>query len=902
MKTSASLLRRSMHNRSLLMVADMKLNNIKLKTALLATTVILLPHQILAQEDSEQNEGRAQAERFALQGLDVEEITVIGRYIPDEKRATSEISNILDAEAFTLAGDGDVAVALQRLPGLSLVGGKYVYVRGLGERYSSTLLNKSGVPSTEPLRKVVPLDIFPTAIIKDVLVQKTYSAAYPAEFAGGVIDIRTKSVPDEFVLEVGISGQYNTEATGKTGLGYDGSGVEIFGFGGSLRTIPDEILQDVTLASLTPEQLEAAGEAIPNVFSIDNEPLYPGVSFNVVYGDRFEVGDEGAFGFFAAVDYDINTRNRVGVRRDFNVDNSGPVENFNFAPEICERVGFEGGGDDCGLRQTNLDVALNGILSLGYEFNSSHSINYTGTVLRQSTKRSLIEKGIFAAERDALRTRSTIDFIESQVWTNQISGEHNIFLFGDSDTFQEAKINWRANISRSDRDVPLRRNTVYEFDDVLGEFLILARPDGNVTSYSALDEETREFGFDIEQPAYIGDYAIDFAAGFTYAEKERSFGLVRYNFAIPAGATTDLRRLAPEIIFGPANIGPDGIRLTEIFDASDFYDATFENIQGYFSADVELSEKARLSLGVRYEDSEQIVNTVDRTTLDPVQVTQLGEFYLPAATFTYEIIENMQIRLAYSQTITRPDLRELSVAPFIDDERNLTVRGNPELTITEIDNYDARFEWYFDAGESLTLGLFYKEFSNPIEQTVSAFGEGRLISYINGQSATLQGVEVELEKILFFQDWFDWQFLGTREVFMKANASYIDGETITAPENLGIVTNAVRSFQGQSEYLANFQLGWRDYDRGENLAFVLNYTGRRLSLLGVFGAPDEFESPPILLNFAYSKEFEVGGRPMTVSFEAENLLGESIDFRQAGLITEGYELGTTLSLGFKYSF
>lgn len=872
------------------MVTDMKLNNLNLKTALLATTGILLPSQVSAQEEIE------------LVQPSVEEITVLGRYIPDEKRATSEISNVLDAEAFTLAGDSDVAGALQRLPGLSLVGGKYVYVRGLGERYSATLLNNSGIPSTEPLRKVVPLDIFPTAIIEDVLVQKTYSAAYPAEFAGGVIDIRTKKVPDEFVLEIGLSGKYNTEATGKTGLSYDGSGAELFGFGGALRTIPNEILQDVTLASLTPDQLEAAGEAIPNIFSIDNEPLAPGVGFNIVYGDRFDVGDESAFGFFAAVDYDVNTRNRIGVRRDFNVDNSGPVENFNFAPEICERTGFEGGGDDCGLRQSNLDVALNGIFSLGYEFNSNHSINYTGTVLRQSTKRSLIEKGIFAAERDALRTRSTIDFIESQVWTNQLSGEHNISLFGDSDTFQEAKIEWRANISRSDRDAPLRRNTVYEFDDVLGEFLILARPDGNVTSYSALDEETREFGFDIEQPTYIGDYAIDFAAGFTYAEKERSFGLVRYNFAIPAGATTDLRRLAPEIIFGPANIDPNGIRLTEIFDASDFYDATFDNTQGYVSADVELSEKARLSLGLRYEDATQIVNTVDRTTLDPVQVQQLSEFYLPAATFTYEIIENMQVRLAYSQTITRPDLRELSVAPFIDDERNITVRGNPNLRVTEITNYDARFEWYFDAGESLTVGAFYKKFTNPIEQSVTAFGEGRLITYVNGQSATLQGVEVEVEKLLSFQDWFGWDWLGTREVFVKGNASYIDGETITAEADLGIVTNAVRAFQGQSEYLANFQLGWRDYDRGENLAFVLNYTGRRLSLLGVFGAPDEFESPPFLLNFAYSKDIYFGESPLTISFEAENILGDNIKYTQAGLITEGYELGTTLSLGFKYSF
>ncbi len=868
----------------------MKLNHRNFKRLLMASTVLMMPAEAFAQDQVE------------IPQPDIEEITVLGRYIPDEKRATSEIANVLDSEAFALAGDADISSALQRLPGLSLVGGKYVYVRGLGERYSSTLLNNSGIPSPEPLRKVVPLDIFPTSIIESVLVQKTFSPEYPAEFGGGVIDLRTKAVPDEFIFEVGISGQYNSEATGKDGLSYDGTGSEIFGFGGSRRNIPDEILQDVTLASLTEEELEAAGEALPNIWSIDGESLYPGAGLNFIVGDRFDVGDEGAFGFFAAVDYDVNTRNRVGVRRIVVTSDAGPVIRANFAPEVCESGEFENVDiDGCGLRQTNLDVALNGLLAFGYEFNSDHSISYTGTVLRQSTKRSLIEKGIFPLEED-IRTRSTIDWIESQVWTNQVSGEHFVPLFGDSDTFQQTEINWRANISRSDRDVPLRRNTVYEFDVNLGTDLILARPDSNTTIYNALDEETKEFGIDFVQPAYIADFPVDIIGGFTYADKDRSFGLVRYSFDIPRGSSRELRALAPEIIFGPANIGPDQIRLTEVFDASDFYTATFENVQAYLGADIELSPKARLAFGLRYEDSSQIVDTAERITLDPLRITQLGEFWLPSATFTYEIVENMQVRFAFSQTLNRPDMRELSTARFVDDERNLPVEGNPELRIAEIDNYDARFEWYFASGESLTIGAFYKKFTNPIEQSSRAFGEGRLLTYVNGETAELKGVEVEVEKILFFQDWFGWDWLGSREMFVKANGSYIDAETRTAEEDLGIVTNAVRPFQGQSEWLANLQFGWRDYDRGENLAVILNYTGRRLALVGVFENPDEFESPPIMLNVAYSKEFNVGDSLLELSVEAENLLGDEIEFSQNGVITEGYELGRTVSLGLKFKF
>ncbi len=872
------------------MVAKMTFIRNTFKSTLLASTVIFLPAAAFAQGYKPQ--------------LDVEEITVLGQFVPDEKRATSEIANVLDAAAFSKAGDSDIAVALQRLPGLSLVGGKYVYVRGLGDRYSSSLLNGSSVPSTEPLKKVVPLDIFPTALIENVLVQKTYSPEYPGEFAGGVIDIRTKTVPDEFVFEIGISGKYNSETTFKDGLSYDGTGSEIFGFGGSRRNIPQEILQDVTLASLSQEELAAAGRSLPNIWSIDGETSLPGAGFNFVLGNRYDVGSESALGFFTAVTYDIDTQNRTGTRSRFNNSNSGLVESSSFAPEVCDR--FEGGGDDCGFRQTNLNVSLNGIVSLGYEIDANHSLNYTGAVLRQSRKRSLIEKGVFTAERDQLRTSSTIDWIESQVWTNQITGDHLFSLFGDSDTFLETGITWRANISRSDRDVPLRRNTVYSFDENNQVFRTIARQDGNTTEYSALDEESKEFGLDFVQPTNIGEMTVDFKGGFTYLDKERSFGIVRYFFQFPAGANFELRELAPEIIFGPANIRPGGITLAEKFDASDFYTASLENKQAYLSADAQVSDRLRVAFGLRYEDATQIVDTVDRVELTPVQVTQVSEFWLPSATLTYEIVDNMQLRLAYSQTITRPDLRELSFAPFLDDDRNVLVRGNPELRVTEITNYDARFEWYFGSGESLTIGGFYKDFSNPIETSVELTGESPTYTYVNAESGTNKGVEIEVEKILFFQDWFDWKFLGEREFSLKVNGSYVDGQTETSEALQGNVTNRIRSFQGLSKWLANVQLGWEDYERRENVSLVLNYTSSRLGVIGTFGAPDEFEEPPITLDFVYKREFEVGANLLELSFEASNLLGDDIKFSQTSgtdtRVTEQYDLGRSISLGFKYKF
>ncbi|MFC3052770.1 TonB-dependent receptor domain-containing protein [Kordiimonas pumila] len=868
----------------------MKMNHNKFKSALLASTVLLVPGQAFAQDTAAQDRN------------DVEEITVQGRYIPDEKRATSEIANILDSESFSQAGDSDVAVALQRVPGLSVVGGKYVFVRGLGDRYSSTLLNGSSIPSPEPLRRVVPLDIFPTAMIENVLVQKTYSPEYPASFGGGVIDLRTKTIPDEFVLELGVGTKVNTASTFKKGLSYDGSGSEILGFGGSMRNIPKEILADVTLESLTPAELEAAGEALPNIWSIDEEKNLPGGSFNFLWGNRYDVGSESAWGFFAAVTYDVEQTNQFGFQKGFNTSNAGLVERYSFSPEVCDS--YDGAGDDCGTRQTEMEINLNGILSLGYEINANNSLNLTSMVLRQSKKTSLIQKGFTASEKDELRTLSYIDWTESQVLTNQLSGEHTFALFGDNGMFQDMDFDWRVNYSRADRDAPLRREITYVFDDNDDVFRTLARSDANTTSYSALDDESYEAGFNFVQPMSIGDFAVDIKGGFTYEDKERSYGVVRYFFDFPAGANFDLRELVPEIIFGPANIAPGGIELAEKFDPSDYFTASFENKQGYLGADVQVTDKLRAAFGMRYENSTQIVSTVDRTTDTPVVVTQNAEYWLPSATLTYEFVDNMQLRLAYSQTITRPDMRELSSAPFINDERRRTVRGNLNLQITEINNYDARFEWYFAAGESVTLGLFYKEFSNPIEETFTILGEGPLQGYINADSAELKGVELEVHKILPLQDWLGWDWLGSREVYVRANGSYIDSETIIDPSSsfASTATNLVRSMQGQSDWLGNLQFGWEDVERGESLALVLNYTGKRLSGVGINGVQDEYEVPPMMLNFVYRKELEIGSNIVELKMEAENILGDKAEWTQEGQIVEQYDLGRTFAVGVTYKF
>ena len=821
----------------------------------------------------------------------VEEIVVSGQYIPDEKRSTAEIASVVDAEAMSLAGDGDIAVALTRLPGISPDStGRYVVIRGLNERYTTTLLNGTQMPSPDPLKNSVPLDIFPTSMIGNVLVQKTYSAEYPGNFGGGVIDIRTKIAPDEPFFNIEVGTGFNTESTGKRGLSYDGSSTDILGFDSGKRDLPDIIAANPTLEGLTPEQLEQAGEAFPNVWSIDSEPNAPDFDFKLNGGSVYDVGDEGSLGFIFALDYGSAQRNRFGVQYTYSASaatESGLEGEQIWAPEACEAVGVT--ADDCGYRSTTWDIDLNTFLSVGYQINPSNSIQFTSLLLRSSQQQVEIRQG--RTDSRDLTNQTRLDWKERQVWSNGLFGEHEVELFGDQFTY----INWFATLVDASRDVPLRREFEYFFDEGDEAFELNRRTDGNQTSYGFLDDTSKDIGVNIEQPSYIGNLTVDFKLGASYNEKERSSSFLRYGFDTAQVRNRELFTLIPEIIFGSVNIDPQGITLREFIDASDAFDADFENKQAYLQADAQITDTIRVSGGMRYEDSTQIVSTTDRTTRQPIIVTQTTEAWLPSATLTWEFAENMQVRIGYSETINRPDSRELSPARFVREDGR-TEEGNPNLDVANIKNYDARYEWYFGSGESLTVGAFYKEIDNPIEYSIASIGgEGQLDVVANADSAKLKGLEVEVEKIL--GEW------GTREFFVKANGSYIDSDVVRLRENFGEVTNLEGRLQGQSKWLGNLQVGWQDWDTNERLNIILNYIGDRIYRLGTNNRPDLVETPPIELNFVYGRDVTVwGDRSVNVSFKARNLLNDSAERTQGSEIAEAYDVGRSFSLSLKVDF
>lgn len=874
--------------------------------ALLASTVIFAPATIWAQNTP------------PLPPEPVEEIVVTGRNIPNEKRATSEISSVLDAESFRITGDSDIAGALVRVTGVSTDDGGVVIVRGLNERYSQVLVNGVSMPSTDPLQRVVSLDIFPTGLVEGVLVQKTWSPQYPGDFGGGLVELRTLAVPDNEFFAFGISGTYNTETTFQDGYVGESGEADWSGFDFGDRDIPD-LLRGGT-QGLGEAQLELAGEDLRNAWSILRKEINPDYSMGASYGNSFDVGNS-RLGVIAAVDYGNGWKTREGIRRTV-ANVADGVEAFDdYSPAGCvDAPGLE----NCGFFNTERDLELNALASVALEIDPSNIVKATTFLLRQTTAEALIQQG-FNGDDGAVFQRNLTDWVERQSWSNQLTGEHDVEIGAQSPLLAE----WRVAYSEGTRDVKDRKRYLYRYDTALQRFLFDPRStESNRIEFGGLYDETFEAGADLTIPFEAGNVLADLKLGASYITQDRTSELRRFGFLNAPRFNTDtaLRSQIPEVIYGRVNIDPNGFVIEERTDPSDAFQADFENTGYYAQLDAQLTPTVRVAGGVRYEDAEQTSLSFARGTIfcnqlpafaqparcatggtafdrfDPIDIAISDDYWLPAGTVTWEFMPDHQIRGGFSQTINRPSLREISTSPFIDSDRDVEVEGNPFLVNAEIDNFDIRWEWYLSRDEFLTVGGFYKDIKNPIERSIIIRGNERPRSFINGDTAEVWGAEVEAEFGLPLNEMAPW--LGTREFFVKANVTYTDSE-VTIGEATALrssLTDRTRELQGQSDWLGNVQFGFRDEVRGERLTLLFNYVGDRIDAVGTENRPNVIEESPKFLDLIYGREFAWGEGVVEWTFELRNLLDDDAVLTQGGIVIEQYDVGTSISTGISFRF
>jgi len=794
-------------------------------------------------------------------GLELPEFVVLEPFIEgslaafvEERRQSFAVADVLGIEQISRAGDSDVAGALRRVTGLTLVDGKYVYVRGLGERYSSVLLNGAPVPSPDPSRRVVPLDLFPVDILAGVLIQKSFSAEMPGEFGGGTVQLRTKGAPEAFFFKIGLSQGWAQGVTFSDGLRYDGGSQDWSGFD-QLRGLPDPVIeanqrfgriqvQTPFSPGLTPEQLTAIGvDLAAQGFDVRQARLPTNGSLSASTGNAWQLGDAWRVGFLSAMRYAQSWDNQQEVRRRFAF--IGPNDPLVSVLDI-ER------------NKTERNIDLSGFLALSAEYGENHRLVATSTLVRQTIDTTQIDEGTDISE--SLSRFFLLEWEENALIAQQFNGEH---LFPE---FSNFGFDWNYTRARATRATPNTREYRYDFiEGSDNQFGFSPRSDSNSLIYGELTDDSESWFGDFKWPIEAAPgHTLTLLAGATGLARERSAEVRRYSFfgGPPAGSADDFLRRPLGQILVPGNIGPGRYVLRETTRNSDAYTAEQALNARYLTADYLWQDLLRVSLGLRDERNRQTVRTFNLT--DPSIVDSAAAIdtvdKLPSLGLTWFIDADSQLRAVYAQTVSRPDFRELSTSPFIDPLIDTISIGNPNLLPAAIENFDLRYEYYFSPTETAAVALFAKEFTDPIERIQSP-ATGDVVTYTNVPSATLRGIEFDVYKSLGFVadwglvtrlplDWVPWQ-----DVFIGANYARIQSKVSLTRATAGISTNLERPLQGQSPYVANLQVGWYPEGGDAELSLLYNVSGRRISEVGVFGIPDVFEQPYGQLDLVYAHSF-----------------------------------------------
>ncbi|RSV19486.1 TonB-dependent receptor [Sphingomonas sp. ABOLG] len=880
-----------------------------------------------AQPDAEQG-----VPEVSAPGIDASsggDIVVVGRNIPNTVRSTAQVISVLSSADIARTGEGDIAGALTRVTGLSVVGNGYVFVRGLGDRYSSALLNGSPLPSPEPLRRTVPLDIFPTTIVGSALVQKTYSVNYPGEFGGGVINLTTKAIPDENFVTIGASGGIDTQTTGKLGYTYYGSKTDWLGYDNGERKVPDFIRNGAQGSGIIPTEQVAQLSNARTTLLQRNGDIPANWSADINVGLTGDLG-AGRVGMIATGSVSNTWRTRATLQQD-TISEDGTLRN------------------DFNTVITDMRAVVNGMLGLGYEFDENR-IRWTNVYIHDTLKQGRASAAtVYNNSSGNPLFQQNTNWFERQLIETQLVGEFK--------PVEDLSLDVRGAYANSKRNSPYERQFVYNCNtsyNVTGANSV----GGSELQCPGVWEASNSFGrfatvvfSELNEDLYSGqadvayklpgDRPFTLSAGYYYSQNERTSTRLPYTYQTVAGGAIpfpcNLYRpdylLSPEVLNGcpVATTGTPASNAVQLrFDAglngSTRYDASLLIHAGYVQAEAEAIDGVRAIIGVRYETAKQTV-----TPLAAPSTRLNNDYFLPAATLTWNFAADMQLRLAAAKTIARPQFRELAPQAFRDFESDRLFFGNPLLRDSELYNLEARYEWFFDRDQRLTAAGFYKRIDNPIEQVgFYPTPDARLqtgFTYL--PKATLWGGEIEAQK--YFPLDFISESLGGKRAVLIANYTYTQSK-ITAnsecvPSVLGVSLGgcpggfAPANLQfrdgapltGQSDHLVNLQLGYEDKDNETQLTLLFNYasdrvTNRGPSLLGGVGfQPDIIERPGIRVDFVARQTVDFLGTRVEIKGEARNLSGTKYQEYQTfeggrRVYINRFEQGRLFTLGASVTF
>ena len=828
----------------------------------------------------------------------------------EERKNQAFVADILGAEQIARTGDSDAAAALRRVTGLTLVDGKFIYVRGLGERYSSTLLNGAAVPSPDPTRTVIPLDLFPAPIIESLSVQKSYSPSMPAHFGGGSVDVRLKTIPSDFLFNVSGKLGYNTNSL-DDGLTYNGDDDDWYGIDDGTRDAPESLKHQWRTFQSINDLSQADNRLIAAEMNRDYDPvkesIQPDVGLDITLGNSYDFGDFRT-GFLLSTSYD----NEWQVSEQY--------EGQDFRQNEDDTWSLVRGFDQ--VDSTEHNIKWSGMLNLGVEYKRNHRIDFSSIILHD-TKDEIKDKygntnNVLIS--DGLRVRdSQVIYEEREMIANQFRGTHNF------PEWWNIGLDWKYSDARSNRYAPGNISTRYILADEnedgifdpINESSLRKATTASRYTFQDLNNDVENYGYNISLPLMFDSMDIELKTGGDFIEKSRDAFARRIDINTLVFDQLDLSGhklndiLTNDVMLNHPLTGSDNIIRDTSVAGDDYFSGQLVDAY-YVEADMLFNNVWRVAAGIRWEDFRQVVAPLDPATgrFDlPAEPTEEDlanlafkeEDYFPAIAFTYMMNEEMQWRLSYGESAIRPDIREVAPATYIDPLTEFPVGGTPSVESTEVKNYDLRWEWYMDTGENLSIGLFYKDMLKPIEAVQSPAQDGPpLIRIANAEDGEVYGVEMEfLKDFNFVGNWGEGLFL-SGNVTISESEIRIDTQNVV--EQTGVsttITNATRRMTGHSPYVVNLNLGWDAANGNHSATLAYNVFGERIIIPGIDGKDDAYEQPFHSLDFVYTYYPTYSS---TLKFKVQNILDEEKEIEFEDTLLRGETIGTSFEVSFRWDF
>ncbi|MDZ4259654.1 MAG: TonB-dependent receptor [Gemmatimonadales bacterium] len=812
---------------------------------------------------------------IALSGLAVElqELTITAAAAQgsvdaalDEQRNSVAIVNAISAEQIARSSDGDAASAVQRVSGATVQDGKYVFVRGLGDRYTTASLNGARIPSPEPERKVVPLDLFPSSLLSGITTSKTFTPDQSGDFAGASVNIKTREFSGERFLAFSASSGYNDAVTGKFHISAPRSDRDWLALGAGSRSLPTPVRTTDFSQSLPSSEANALVRSFRNRWSpIARDGLANG-GFGATLGGNLPTGGTG-ISYLVSGTYSTTQEIRSNQQRSLAAALQGAE-----AEEIDRFEGSTGRNS----------VLWGGIANLSTTLGSHTKLSLNNTYNRTMDNEGRRETGF--SENLAIPLRiERLRYVERNVRSSQLALLHT--LGGGRHT-----IEWGVTSSGVTRQEPDRSEIVYSIDEQGRATWFGFSNEAAVRTFADLDEDAFEANANWQVALGAIGSGASLRFGGLHRRVDRDATNQSFSISLTRPLPEDAAEAAPEEIFDGRFTGVDDSFFRVVpLAAGGSYTASDRLTAGYAMISLPISSRLDLIGGARFERSTVEVRSLSSAGEPSLADPEFNDI-LPSLALTWRLNDNMNIRASATQTLSRPEYRELSPILFREVIGFDNVRGNADLQRALIRNYDIRWEFYPGRGELLSIGLFAKDFDNPIERIYQGTSGTRIITFVNARGANNYGVELEGRKSLSFVA----PSLQSLSIF--TNATFMKSEIQIDPAS-GSVTNSERKMVGQAPYVINAGLGWTHPTSEASATVLFNRVGERITDAGELPLPDVVEKPRNVLDLSLRLPiFSM----MSARIDAKNILDAPYKIMQGSVVRERYLAGRVFNVGFTW--